>query len=169
MVYYSINPGGIALNVTPQLTFNIPVPACYDKNFFFSLTLRAEFIDNNCNVCDQLFTLSSTQYQYFANKGQRSAYTSSLNIEDEAADQSKQLSLFPNPNTGNFKIVTQQSMVSCKYDVADEKGAVILQGLLNGKENEVNASSLKPGNYFVRLYCQGKKPITKVIVILPHK
>ncbi|MEE9462611.1 MAG: T9SS type A sorting domain-containing protein, partial [Bacteroidales bacterium] len=71
------------------------------------------------------------------------------NIDNEMASKSGLL-IFPNPAT-NYVYIRVNDISKFLYEVLDQSGRIILEGVSNGSEIKINISGLGPGLYFVRV------------------
>jgi hypothetical protein len=73
------------------------------------------------------------------------------------------LSLYPNPNKGEFTISLDNGFEK-KYEVSDVTGRIILKGIFENDQTKVKLDQLAKGLYYVRIESKGAQEVLKVIV-----
>jgi len=89
--------------------------------------------------------------------------TGAENIEKTSSEK---LSIYPNPNSGNFVIVHNQLSNYDNVEIVDITGKTVYKmNLKQGiKQQEINISYLKNGIYFLSLYSNQMKETKKLII-----
>ncbi len=73
--------------------------------------------------------------------------------------------IFPNPNHGNFNLISSQNLSNAMVLLTDVQGRAISQiNLLDQQEQEINLPSLKPGVYFVKIISADKVSTQRMVV-----
>ena len=79
-----------------------------------------------------------------------------------------QLSVYPNPNNGNFVLKGIQSSVFQAYELIDAKGQAIESGVKELKGDEIlfnfSENNYEPGSYILRLTSDSKQTKVKVVI-----
>lgn len=125
---------------------------------------RVEFIDANCRICDVMIcnTYSDTQnpdipHTIGTNDGRENTGT--------AVAASPQLSVYPNPNNGNFMINTAQIGTDCRYQLTTFEGREIESGTIRGDVQEIGKTNLAPGTYSVFVFKENQVFTEKIVVV----
>ena len=72
------------------------------------------------------------------------------------------LSIYPNP-TQNTIHIDLESKANCTYQIISLNGKLLMNGELNNKSNELDASTLKSGIYFIQIQSDKKNIVKKLI------
>ncbi len=72
-----------------------------------------------------------------------------------------QVTLYPNPVLNNFTISTKENYTGLNYNIFDQNGRSLKNGLLLNDETNIDASQLSTGIYFVKISDQTFKLIKK--------
>ncbi len=71
--------------------------------------------------------------------------------------------VFPNPNTGVFKIATTLEMENATVYIKTMQGQVVAQYIYNGIEQEFNIKNIPVGQYIIELVNSKTKDVHKII------
>ena len=124
---------------------------------------RVEFIDANCKICDVL--ICNTQNGVPSD--QKSDRTSGeQGIENGSfSAMASQLSVYPNPNNGNFIINTAKIGTDCRYQLTSLEGREIESGTIRGESHEIRKQNLPPGTYSVFVFKEYQVFKEKIVVV----
>lgn len=85
-----------------------------------------------------------------------------VNISDI---ESKNISIYPNPNQGIFNIKLSNFDGNYNYSIYDIKGSVQYSGTIaNGENNTVISTNLSEGIYFIKIYNDNDLIIEKIVI-----
>lgn len=76
------------------------------------------------------------------------------------------LSIFPNPNNGNFNVSLGTDFSKGSYSLVDTKGRIVLENTLNSNQKEfiVSKGQIEKGVYFLNIQLDDQKTTKKVVV-----
>src|SRR6185312_14564285 len=77
-----------------------------------------------------------------------------------------QVTIYPNPNNGNFTIKVADALKQVSADVYNSIGELVLHNNINTGEKEIQLTGLSEGIYFVNIFAEGIKFSTQRIVVL---
>ena len=77
-----------------------------------------------------------------------------------------QVTIYPNPNNGNFTIKVADALKQVSADVYNSIGELVLHNDINVGEKEIQLTGLSEGIYFVNVFTEGIKIYTQRIVVL---
>lgn len=125
---------------------------------------RVEFIDANCRICDVV--ICNTQ----AGTNQVPTDPKSIRSANEAGSDRNsvidpQLSVYPNPNNGNFIINTAKIGTDCHYQLTSLEGREIESGTIRGESHEIRKENLPPGTYSVFVFKENQVFTEKIVVV----
>jgi len=84
-------------------------------------------------------------------------------IEENPIDIENGITLFPNPSTGNFTIMSSMPNGS-NIKIINTLGEIIIQSHLTNPQLEINLSWVSIGIYFVQITCENKIVNKKLII-----
>jgi hypothetical protein len=119
------------------------------------------YITPDNNFCDGYLTSSIVQVPPEEKDVEIAAPESTI----EDISPGMQVNLYPNPNNGRFKIDLINFENRATVSVYNLVGSVFYQsGLRQTTQNEINLPWLRKGIYFVRVTCDSKQFVKKIIV-----
>lgn len=151
-----------------SLTLNLKFPpilalSCCSQSV--KACFRVEFIDANCNICDVLICNSQGGVPPADLKTTRSANDQEVpGILSTSAEQ-QQLSVYPNPNNGNFIINTAKIGTDCRYQLTSLEGQEIESGTIRGESHEIKKQNLPPGTYSVFVFKENQVFTERIVVV----
>lgn len=78
--------------------------------------------------------------------------------EFSALDSNKSLiSIYPNPNNGNFNILINDQLLNCTIKIVDLKGIEVFNSTLTNLNSEINLVNLQSGIYILNLESENQK------------
>jgi len=92
-----------------------------------------------------------------------------INIADfvsiDKNDLSNSISIYPNPNNGNFKVeIIDVSLKNILLEIRDISGRIIHKQTINKQLNDINVSNLAKGIYTVTLKSEGKQTVKRIVI-----
>ena len=92
-----------------------------------------------------------------------------INISDAVSlnenDLSNSISIFPNPNNGEFKIeILDNSLKNVSVKIVDVSGRLIHSQKINSKLNTIDLKGIAPGIYTISLISEGKRYSQLIVV-----
>ncbi len=125
---------------------------------------RVEFIDVNCSICDVLICNSQGEAPP---KDLGSGSTTDRGIQETSSSlvQQQQLSVYPNPNNGNFVINTAKIGTDCRYQLTSLEGQEIESGTIRGESHEIRKQNLPPGTYSVFVFKENQVFTERIVIV----
>lgn len=125
---------------------------------------RVEFIDANCRICDVV--ICNTQTGTTTPSDPKSMRTGNEEqVNDRMSSIDPQLSIYPNPNNGNFIINTAKIGTDCRYQLTSLEGREIESGTIRGDSREIRKENLPPGTYSVFVFKENQVFTEKIVVV----
>jgi hypothetical protein len=90
--------------------------------------------------------------------------TSLINL----TDKNYNLSIYPNPTTGNFTIKADGNVNELAVDIYNSIGQYVLHQQAEPGEKEIQISNLGKGIYYVAIYSDGVKVSTQKLLVIEH-
>lgn len=72
------------------------------------------------------------------------------------------LSLYPNPNDGNFNLKVSASQIGKAYQIIDAKGSIIKNAILTSPFSTIQLDNIEQGIYFLRI--EGTSDTRKIVI-----
>jgi len=72
--------------------------------------------------------------------------------------------IYPNPATNNITVNFNSNISESEYTIINSIGNIVLNGILNGNQNNIDISRLQPGLHFVKIKTSSNTYIKKLIV-----
>lgn len=162
-----LNNQNIELNLRFPLTSNL---TCCQTQYF--IALRVTFVDANCHTCQEMLFAQSDIINKphgddgnVGNNNQTPLNKSNNNkTEPSLVNNSLSFKVYPNPNDGTFTISTMALGSNLKYQIIDEKGTLIISGIIKGDSEKISIPSLNKGSYIVKISTGTNEYTQKVIV-----
>lgn len=150
-----------------SLTLNLKFPpilalSCCSQTL--KACFRVEFIDANCNICDVLICNSQGGTPPADKNMTGSSDHGASGISSTSVEQ-QQLSVFPNPNNGNFIINTSKIGTDCRYQLTSLEGQEIESGTIRGESHEIRKQNLPPGTYSVFVFKENQVFTERIVVV----
>ncbi len=121
-----------------------------------SKVLNYSTIDKEPEIGINYYRLKQTDYDG------KFEYSSIVNITQKG--DLNTISIYPNPNNGNFTISTQNSQV-IDYQIIDYSGKAIKIGTINSLNSNLNISDLSPGIYFLLTTLNNNNTTSRKIIV----
>lgn len=122
---------------------------------------RVEYIDADCRICD--VQICNTSGHPNGQQQIMGAAEGRESIDGTSSDE-QELSVYPNPNNGNFVINTAKIGPDCRYQVTTFEGREIVSGEIRGEAQEIS-QQLAPGTYSVFVFKDNRVFTEKIIVM----
>lgn len=149
-----------------SLTFNCKFPpilalSCCSQTL--SACFRVEFIDADCRICDVMICNTNA---VSPTTSEEPAPPQSLDRPVSTSEgKSPKLSVYPNPNNGNFVINTSEIGVNCLFQLMTFEGREVQKGTISGERYELNNAQLQAGTYSLFVFKENRVFTEKIIVI----
>ena len=141
----------------------------FDTNFNYTGKLYTNFVANNATnfygiLLQKDKRLLITGSGQSNNTADNKRYLGMMRLNDSylsSIDEKlkKDISLYPNPTSDFLYISTQRSLINHIYEIFDMTGRLILKNKIS--EKQIDVSSLKKGNYILKLDSENYKFIKK--------
>ena len=80
-------------------------------------------------------------------------------------DKNYNLSVYPNPTTGNFTVKVDATVNELAVDIYNSLGQYIVNKQAEPGKNEIQINDLNKGVYYVTIYCDGVKASTQKLLV----
>lgn len=142
-------------------------PIAYDTLFMnqtdndLTINLGSDlYLDlDSIDVCGSI-TLAPYTSQVLINTNTTTACTTDIK---KITNSSKQIKVYPNPTSNEFKISSDSDLVGMTYKVLDITGKLMLTGSMTSNEESISAENLTVGVYLISLEGNNQSFHTKLI------
>ncbi|MDX2360997.1 MAG: T9SS type A sorting domain-containing protein [Crocinitomicaceae bacterium] len=76
---------------------------------------------------------------------------STLDVEEFIEDDISLINIYPNPNSGNFIISVDASIIGKQYELVDNLGRILHKGRLEQSSNTIDQVDLVQGSYYIQV------------------
>ncbi len=149
-------------------------PGLYGRYFFSDIcTGWIRSLDSVYIMTDHGTFSSSNYFVAFGENSEGEVFVSGLNdgkisrIVEEPTDldalTENKFEIFPNPVNGLLTIRFKRG-TSFTYELQDLRGSMLITGLKNGSEANINMENLQPGVYLLKLNFENSRSVKKILV-----
>lgn len=184
-LYLNLSPVGVKKvkfdyihNESSPSPFSFDVMLSTDSGATFPTTLLTITTTQVSSWTTQTFTTNATGAKsvlrfVVTDKGTNDVGVDNLSVTllsttgiDENTGNPYQLTVYPNPNTGDFTVRMDSSSKQLSAEVYDNLGQYILQHNAGAGENEIHIDGLSKGIYYVNIFIDGIKIKTEKLVVV---
>ena len=133
----------------------------YGKSFEWNLGDNT-FITSEIPIIKHHFTsigLKKISVKVTTGCGESETYTqeifvtpgNNLFLSTDKMTQINDFNIYPNPSTGKFKLTNSEALIGKKFSIYDIMGKLILTGVINEPNEEINLNHVYEGSYFLNV------------------